>query len=465
MRVQHRSRAIASVLGTLIFLLVAIASMVVLGSVVSKGLSFNQASINAAAILNNKNKEALAVSSTASVVVPADPPATPECPPSSANSVLVRNTGSTTSNITFTFGVDSSGNLWTCPAPSSQSALAPGANETFFLPSYIANGFTQTGVITSLGNTFYTNAPGSTSGPGVPVMVGGSLYLDPGALLHFDVASNPLGDGYALNGYGPWPTTGGVALNLGSVAAGDMDQMYVIFGLTVRNLETARSVSLNEYSYVSVGGANWYIVDSLKPESAPYSSGVDFNPYDPGSPPTIGPGQTVTLYFASPCPYPEDDFYCHNNDNQGLFGTGPTSAADITVALFGTYSDGTIYSGSADLGVGYYTCLNPVNNDYYNGCDYFHSDQGVQVTCDEGTPCPVVADSRDMGPFNLDIDGFVSAPKVYLLNQGGTVSDITDSSTMSSVSFSVPPGTSVGVHQIFITDGVNFVDATVTVEA
>lgn len=461
MRIPKRRRAIAPVLGTLIFLLVAIASFVAFGAVISKGLSFNQAAISAQTVLSDKGKEILLVTSSSSVVVPANPPTTPTCPPNSTNSIIVQNTGAITSNITYTFGVDTAGNLWTCKAPLGQTALAPGANETFFLPSQIANGFTATGVITSLGNTFYADVSPNSGVPGAPVVVGGSLFLDPAALLHFDVAPNPLGDGYALNGYGPWPTTGGISLNVGSVESGGEDQNYVIFGLQVKNLDPTRSISLNQYSNVEFGRADWYLADSLAPEGPPYTSGVSYNPFNPGAPPTIGPGQTTTLYFAAPCPesFECDEYY------QGVPDTGPGSASAVTVTLFGTYSDGSIYSGSTDLGVGYYTCLNPVTGFGFYGCfhDFFDEDNGVNVTCGAGTSCPVVASAGKLGPFEFYVSGFASPPDVYIVNPGGTVSLITDTKSMERVTFSIPASTSAGYHQIFVTDGVDFVDATVEV--
>jgi hypothetical protein len=130
------------------------------------------------------------------------------------------------------------------------------------------------------------------------------------------------------------------------------------------------------------------------------------------------------------------------------------------LALFGTYSDGSVFSGSVNLGVGYYTCLNPSSGDREFDCsgDFRGNDIGVTVACDEGTPCPIVASAGNMGPFRLDISDFVSPPKVYILNQGGTVSDITDDSSMGQVSFTIPAGTSSGPHLLVITDGVNFVD-------
>ena len=462
MKIPHRRRAIAPVLGTLIFLLVAIAAMVAFGAVVSKGVSYNQAALNAAAVQNSKGKEFLDVSSVSSVVVPPNPPATPTCPPDSTNVVLVKNTGSITANVTYTFGVDSAGNIWTCPTTVGQGALPPGANGTFYLPSYVQNGFEFSGVITSLGNTFYTNQAAVGTSAGAPVVIGGSLFMDPGALSHFDVSENPLGDGYVLNGFAPWPTTGGNWLNLGSVAAGEYNQMFVIFGLTVKNLDTARSISLNQFSYVQMGGASWYLATGLSPEGPPYTSGVDYVPFDADAPPTIGPGQTTTLYFASPCPVPER--YC-NDQYQGVPGSGPLSAAPISVALFGTYSDGSVYSGSANLGVGYYTCLNPTTDEFDFGCSggFRGTDFGVSVTCDGGTPCPVVATAGHFGPFSFDISNFNSPPKVYILNQGGTVSDITDSSSMTGVSFTIPASTTAGAHLVVITDGENFVDIPVQV--
>ena len=464
MKIPHSRRAIAPVLGTLIFLLVAIAAMIAFGAVVSKGVSYNQAALNAASVQNSKGKEFLEVSSVSSIVVPSNPPATPTCPPDSTNVVLVRNTGSVTANVTYTFGVDSSGNLWTCPTTPAEGAVPPGANETFYLPSYIQNGFDFSGVITSLGNTFYTNQASIGNEAGAPVVIGGSLFMSPGALSHFDVAENPLGDGYVLNGFAPWPTTGGSWLNLGSVAAGGNNQMFVIFGLTVKNLDTSRAVTLNQFSYVQMGGASWYLVNGLSQEASPYTAGVDYIPFDGSDPPSVGPGQTATLYFASPCPTPGVP-YCYDQ-YQGVPGSGPLSAAPISVALFGTYSDGSIYSGSANLGVGYYTCLNPTPQEFGFGCSQFYrgTDYGVNVSCDGGTPCPVVAKAEHFGPFTFDISNFNSPPKAYILNQDGTVSDITDSSSMTDVSFTLPAGTTTGAHLVVITDGVNFVDIPVQVE-
>jgi hypothetical protein len=288
--------------------------------------------------------------------------------------------------------------------------------------------------------------------------------MSPGALSHFDVAANPLGDGYALNGFAPWPTTGGAWLNLGSVAAGDENQLYVIFGLTVKNLDTSRSITLNQFSYVQMGDASWYLVNGLQPESPPYTSGVDYVPFDSSSPPAVGPGQTTTLYFASPCPIRSD--FCDENRYQSVPGVGPLSATQFSLALFGTYGDGSVFSGSANLGVGYYTCLNPVNDDEFDfGCrgGFRGTDFGVYVTCDGGTSCPISATTARLGPFSLDISNFNSPPKAYILNQGGTLSDITDTTSGSGVTFTLPPGTTTGEHLVVITDGINFVDIPVQV--
>jgi hypothetical protein len=138
----------------------------------------------------------------------------------------------------------------------------------------------------------------------------------------------------------------------------------------------------------------------------------------------------------------------------------------MSLALFGTYSDGSFFSGSANLGVGYYTCLYQPGGgegDEFPCAGFSERIEGVTVTCDAGTPCPVTASAGRMGPFSFDISGFSSPPDVYLLNPGGTLSLITDSKSMSAVSFTIPAGTSSGVHQIYISDGVNFVDAPVTV--
>ncbi len=478
---RRRSRAISTVIGTLIFLLAALAILASLGLMIARGLSFNQAAISTAETVNDKGKESLLVSSVADQIVPANPTA-PTCG-GTTDPVLVRNVGAVTSVVTYTFGVDSSGTLWTCTPTSSatQVSIPPGANATLYLPSQPSGGFNTTGVITSLGNTFYGYGGLSTNDalPGNAIVIGGSLAFAPSGLRYFDGNYTPTGDGSAVGGFAPWPATGGGSDYVGGIGVTCYYEEFfgctygissILFKVTVTNLDPVRSITLSASSALSTSGSQhgeWFIVDSLQPDPSG-TAGVVYNPYNPYAPPTIPPGATRSLYFAAPT--------INGTGAPDSPPLGQASASPMTLTLVGTYSDGTLFTGSATFGPAYYTCVGneptyaqgcPYYYDFYNHNNYDYQNNLVFADCNDGEACPLAGHPGATVGLNLTGCGgctFDSAPQAYWLNPSGTVSDVTASTSLNEVTLEIPTSASVGTtYQVFITDGINFVDVTVYV--
>ena len=448
---KHRP-GISPVIGTLIFLLVAIVAFASFGTIISRGLSFNQAAIDTALLLNERNKEMLVVVSLSSpVILPLPPP----------SAVVVGNRGSTTSIIEYTFGINQNGSLVTLP--QSLTAIPPGGNQTLNLPA--AGPFTLTGVITQLGNTFYTGVEtGVPIGGTPPILVGGSLSLPLENLFFFNArqGNNPIGfvgDGFPLlapsGGYSAWPIPGGSVEYVFSLVG---DQRRVAWRTEVTNLDPSRNITLGGASVMSfttsVSTSLWYIVGNLV-DSAPFTSGVRYEAYN--SPITLQTGQTASIYFAAPivCTGQGGLDPCGNTDAppSQSGGYGPSEAANIILFLTGSYSDNTPFTGLVEFRPTYFTrfSLNPIPGQ-----------NPVTMAC---SPSPCTSLSGPSGTvFTFALGGnWVAPPRVYWLNAGGTVTDVTTGTpTLTTLQFTIPPRPP-GYYQIFVTDGSNFVDCTVQV--
>ena len=498
MRVDRRTGirrpAISTVLGTMIFLIVALAVFATFEAVIHSSLNAIQSNQTVGAQQDQRAKESLVVST-----------------PTSPTDLTVQNNGQVTSLIVSVFGISNNGTIYTvsvCPAVSvppqqqvtvnTTQAAKPCGGMIDSLPCNI--NCNETGVITSLGNVFFANTQVTLADS-----VGGSLVYAPtdfkfysaeggfgyneygrcgtGGFGHAETTNTaPLGDGYPLSGYSIYvPSGSGSSAFLGGIPGCH----GVIFSLPFKNLDPQhRAITLSQYSSISIsspgasGSEVWYIVGSATgdPTCDPaYTCGTGYASY-PDSPPTAPPvtiayDQTATLYFAA-------SSTCITGSGADPCGTpsdAPSSVGTVTVQLVGNYTGGDLFAGSIDAGLTYFSSAqaNPQSDCGTNGktlCP-LSGPPGTYITL---SACVASVNSSDYNNEHC----FAAQPDVLWFNKNGTISTLRNLSPNTCgatpencITFQIPLKTPPcsfndqgACYQIAVTDKVvNYVDGAVQV--
>ena len=198
----------------------------------------------------------------------------------------------------------------------------------------------------------------------------------------------------------------------------------------------------------------YWISDGLGCASGCDGQGVDALPYT--TPVVIAAGTTATLYFycAGPCTSP-------GTPTGPTTNPAPQTYLTVSIALYGSYSDGTPFGQSIPFIASYVSPVGIV------GCTI------ASVSCWAGTPPPQINIAQGSSQtIALSVQGFPAQPSNPFTISLYWATAVTPISTAScnynsqpcSISFSVPSGTGPGYYPIYVTsDGVNNAYATVQV--
>ncbi len=374
--------------------------------------------------------------------------------------LTVQNTGSVESVVVTVFGIDSAGYINTTSI-TAVSIPPLGEAQVPYQPDLCEGGCFKTGVITSLGNVFYAHPANAVGGS---LTLSGFKFYDACTSSSCDTVADQIGDGYPLQGFTPTVSSGSGTSAYFGIPSGKS----IMFSLNVTDVDSeGRNITLSDYSTLSFSGSSndWYIVGavvvgdgSCTPE---YTCGAEYTYYTPV---TVSYGQTATLYFAAPAPCSKvssADDPCSATHYSGYPDATPTAPSTMNLVLSGTYSDGSVYTGTDSLGLAYFssesvtTAASPCGGYREAACSY-QLLSGAPGTVFDLYGCT----------SNSTATCFTTAPVVLWTDKDGTtsvkgsgsdcVATVTDCITFSiprdasACSFSIPGD----CYQIAVTDQV-----------